>query len=449
MPNIHDTTNFRALDPSLVQDLLAETSGAETPTRGWRALRHRALAWLLGAALVSNIGTWMQNTAQSWFIYETTHSPLYLGLDTFLMLAPLFLLAFPSGTVVDRFDRRRVFAAASSAQIACAAAAAILFLTGGPSVWKLLALSFATGVGQAFANVAYVSLIPRLTPMRDVPQATALNSLQLSLARTVGPFAAGGVLFALGPAACYIANALSFTVLLGVVLWVRERPPEAPTMDAFAKLTRPLQPPARLKLRQAAAQEFRQLRHYLKRRPGLREAYALCFAATFFGGCAPVLLPGHVRTVLGGAAGSYTTLLGLYGLGTALGSLYIAWRPKPLGGGRRALHLTGATGAALLAFAATPTVAAAIPAVAATGAALIALLSQLTTLVQFGLVDEVRGRVMSLFLMVFQSGYALGGLAAGAAAAHVPTTAVMTVCGVALMVAALAGYCLPARLRNA
>ncbi|MFQ3589238.1 MAG: MFS transporter [Chloracidobacterium sp.] len=446
MRNIHDTTNFRALDPSLVRDLLEDLDRDKPPAKNWQALQHRSFAWLLGAALLSNIGTWMQNTAQAWFIYETTRSPLYLGLDTFLMLSPLFLLAFPSGTIVDRFDRRRVFLAASLAQIACTACAAMLFLTGRQTVWALLSLSFVAGIGQAFANVAYVALIPRLVPTRALPQATALNSLQLSLARMVGPLAAGGILLWLGPAACYAANSLSFMVLLVMALRVKERPPEAPTMDAFAKITRPLQPLRELSLWQALAQEVRQLRHYLKRRPGLIEVYALCFVVTFFGGCVPVLLPSHVRGVWNGAAWLYTVLLGLYGLGTVLGSLYIAQRPKPIGGGRRALYLTGVTSASLLAFALMPSPLMGAIAIIAIGGALIALLSQLTALVQFGLVDEVRGRVMSLFLVTFQSGYALGGLAVGAIATRMSTATTILACGVALAVVAVGGRWLDSRL---
>ncbi|OYT69944.1 MAG: hypothetical protein CFK52_12510 [Chloracidobacterium sp. CP2_5A] len=449
MRNIHDTTNFRALDPSLVKDLIQDLEREKSPASRWQVLRHPSFTWLLGAALLSNIGAWMQNAAQAWFIYETTRSSLYLGLDTFLMLSPLFLLAFPSGTVVDRLDRRRVFFVASLAQIACAATAATLFLTGRQAVWMLLSLSFAAGMGQAFANVAYVSLLPRLVPTRDVPQATALNSLQLSLARMAGPVVAGGVLLALGPAACYVANAVSFIVLLAVAMRVKERPAEAPTMNAFAKITRPLQPLRNLTLWQALAQEIRQLRHYLKRRPGLIEAYALCFVATFFGGCIPVLLPSHARGALDGDARLYTLLLGLYGLGTVLGSLYIAQRPKPMGGGQRALYLTGATSAALMLFAIMPSPMTSALAIVAAGATLIALLSQLTALVQFGLVDEVRGRVMSLFLVTFQSGYALGGLAVGAVATQLSTAATMMACGVALLAVALGGQLLRSHLSEA
>jgi MFS family permease len=446
MRNIHDTTNFRALDPELMQDLL-RAQEQDTPAPGsWQVLRHRALAWLLGAALLSNVGTWMQNTAQAWFIYETTRSAWYLGLNAFLMLSPLFLLTFPGGMVVDRFERRRVFLLASLLQILCTAWGTLLFVTGQPKVWWLLALSFGTGIGQAFANVSYVSLLPRLVPTREVPQATALNSLQLSVARMVGPLAAGGVLLMLGPAACYAANCLSFVLLLVVAGRVPEHPPEALAMDAFARITRPLRPLAELSLWQALAQEARQVRHYLKRRPGLVEVYVLCFVATFFGGCVPVLLPSHVREAWNGPAWLYTVLLGLYGLGTVLGSLYIAQRPKPVGGGRRALFLTGATGTALCIFALMPSPHTGALAIVATGGTLIALLSQLTALVQFGLVDEVRGRVMSLFLVTFQGGYALGGLAAGAIASRVSTTITILACGAAVGVAALGGWWLDSHL---
>jgi MFS family permease len=447
MRNIHDTTNFRALDPELMQDLL-RAQEQDTPAPGsWQVLRHRALAWLLGAALLSNVGTWMQNTAQAWFIYETTRSAWYLGLNAFLMLSPLFLLTFPGGMVVDRFERRRVFLLASLLQILCTAWGTLLFVTGQPKVWWLLALSFGTGIGQAFANVAYVSLLPRLVPTREVPQATALNSLQLSVARMVGPLAAGGVLLMLGPAACYAANCLSFVLLLVVAGRVPEHPPEALAMDAFARITRPLRPLGRTQPVAGAG-------------PGSPAGAPLSEAASGARRSLCPVLCGHVLRRLCAGAAAQSRTGSLEWPGVALHRA--AWALRTGNSAWLALHCTASeTGRRRTAGTLSDgcdghrTVHLCPDALAThRGAghrgywrnALIALLSQLTALVQFGLVDEVRGRVMSLFLVTFQGGYALGGLAAGAIASRLSTTITILACGAAVGVAALGGWWLDSHL---
>jgi MFS family permease len=451
MANIHDTTNFRALPPELLSEILEELSDGDEDTsgKGWRALTHFWFRTLLFAAALSNIGNWMQNAAQAWVIYERTHSPFYLGLDAFLMLAPLFLLAFPSGVIVDRFNRKRVFLIASSLQIVCAAVLTTLFVLHIEKVWHLLVLSLLSGIGQAFANVAYVSLIPRLVPTKDLPNATALNSVQLSFARAIGPAFAGLALLWVGPTLCFAVNGFSFMVLMIVTSRVRERRMESPTMSPFAKLALPTKPIEENTFLQTLQLQFRQLRHYLERRPGLREACLLCFATTFLGGCAQTLLPSFTKEAFGGKSTLYTIFLTAYGMGTLIGSIYVAQRPKPIGAGRRVMKLMALTGGALAALALihNPYFGASVAFIL--GGTLIALLSQLTSLVQFGLADEIRGRVMSLFLVSMHGGYALGGFTVGAVAASVSSWPVILICGSLLALIALGVYVLPSRIRTA
>jgi predicted MFS family arabinose efflux permease len=451
MANIHDTTNFRALPPELLSEILEELSSGDEDTsgKGWSSLSYTSFRALLLAAVFSNVGNGMQNAAQAWVVYERTRSTFFLGLDTLLMLAPLFLLAFPSGVIVDRYKRKRVFFIASSLQIVCAAVLTTLFVLHIERIWHLLLLSLISGIGQAFANVAYVSLIPRLVPTKELPNATALNSVQLSLARAIGPALAGLALHWFGPIPCFAINGISFLVLILVTLRIRERRMDSPTMSPFAKLALPTRPVEHDSLVHTLQVQFKQLRHYLERRPGLREACLLCFAATFLGGCVQTLLPSFTREIFGGKSTLYTIFLTAYGFGTLAGSLYIAQRPKPIGAGKRVMRLMALAGVSVasLALVRNPYVGVAIALVI--GGLLIALLSQLTSLVQFGLADEVRGRVMSLFLVAMHGGYAVGGFTVGAVAATLTAPPVILTCGAILALIALGVYVLPSRIRTA
>jgi MFS family permease len=451
MANIHDTTNFRALPPELLSEILEELSDGDEDTsgKGWRALTYVSFRVLLMAAVFSNIGNGMQNAAQAWVIYDRTRSTFLLGLDTLLMLAPLFLLAFPSGVIVDRYNRKRVFFIASSLQIVCAAILTTLFLLHIEKIWHLLVLSLLSGIGQAFANVAYVSLIPRLVPTKDLPNATALNSVQLSLARALGPALAGLILHWFGPTPCFAVNGVSFMVLMFVTTRIRERRLETPTMSPFAKLALPVRQAEQDNLLHTLQVQFKQLRHYLERRPGLREACILCFATTFLGGCVQTLLPSFTREIFGGKSTLYTIFLTAYGFGTLFGSMYIAQRPKPIGAGKRVMKLMALTGLSVAGLALLRNPYAGVAVALLIGGLLIALLSQLTSLVQFGLADEIRGRVMSLFLVAMHGGYAVGGFTVGAVAASLTAPPVILTCGGILALIALGVYLLPSRIRTA
>src|SRR5215471_16418032 len=174
------------------------------------ALTHRnfRLVWL--AALGSTIGTWMQNYAQAWLVFDLTKSNFYLGLDTFLAQLPVLLFMLIGGVVADRQDRRRLLTGSQYVQMFSAFTLTALILAGHVRVWYIFILSFVSGCGQAFGGPAYQSLIPQLVPRRDLPNAIALNSTQFNLSRVLGPTTGGIVLALVGAAGCFAINGASF-----------------------------------------------------------------------------------------------------------------------------------------------------------------------------------------------------------------------------------------------
>ena len=145
----------------------------------------------------------MQRFAQQWLILTLTGSALYLGLDAFVGELPLLLFTLIGGVIADRHDRRHLLMASQALQMACALTLTSLVLFDVVQVRYVLALSFVTGIAQAFGGPAFQSLVPTLVPRATVPNAIALNSIQFNLAQTVGPLIGGVVLATFGMVACF------------------------------------------------------------------------------------------------------------------------------------------------------------------------------------------------------------------------------------------------------
>src|SRR4051794_30940256 len=169
-------------------------------------------------ACTSSIGTWVQITAQNWMVLSLTGSAFFLGLDAFLQQLPIMLFTLVGGVLADRQDRRRTLLASQYLQMATAAILAILVFFDIVKIWHILLLSFATGVAQSFGGPAYQALIPQLVASKDLPNAIAFNSIQVNIARVLGPLVFGGTIAAFAGwgysdqramAACFAVNAVS------------------------------------------------------------------------------------------------------------------------------------------------------------------------------------------------------------------------------------------------
>ena len=164
-------------------------------SRTFRAFRHRDFRLMWIGACASTIGTFVQQFAQSWLIYDLTKNPFYLGLDLFLGQLPIILFSLVGGVFADRMDRRKMLLSSQYIQMTCAFILMVLFLTHAVKVWHILSLSFVVGLGQSFGGPAYSALLPTLVTADDLSNAIALNSIQFNLARVLGP-TLGGVAYA-------------------------------------------------------------------------------------------------------------------------------------------------------------------------------------------------------------------------------------------------------------
>jgi MFS family permease len=378
------------------------------------ALTYRDFRVLWFGAFLSTIGTWMQKVAQNWLVLTITgSSAFYLGLDSFLGELPILLFTVVGGVFADRHDRRQLLLASQYIQMAAAFTLAALVYWDVVQIWHVLGLSLITGLAQAFGGPAYQSLLPSLVGKDHVPNAIAFNSIQFNLARVIGPLFAGAALAALGMVACFGLNGISFLAVIAAILslHVRHVPPVA---------TR--------RLREEFASGFR----YVREHPALLGLSLLGFAATFLGNPVLTFLPLFAQNVLHGDVTQYTHLMSSAGAGAVAGALVVAWRGRFPHMGRTVLLIQAAFGMVLVLFAVTRYFWLNAALLFAAGACMVMVFATLSSLVQLNAPNEMRGRVMSLYMVAFRGGMPLGSLASGWLVTMTSAPTVLTINGLIL-----------------
>src|SRR3954449_62439 len=189
-----------------------------------RAFRHRNFRLYFGGQSISLIGTWIQQIALSWTIYQLTHSSFLLGVVSFAGQLPLFLLTPFAGVLVDRFNRHRILVITQSLALVQAFALAVVVSTGALHVWNLIALNVFAGIILAVDLTARQAFIVDMVGSgHDLPNAVALNAFVINGGRMLGPAIAGLLLTVVSPAVCFYLNAVSYIPVIGALLAMKVR----------------------------------------------------------------------------------------------------------------------------------------------------------------------------------------------------------------------------------
>ena len=360
------------------------------------ALTFRDFRLLWTGALLSSIGTWMQKVAQAWLIVTLTGtaSAFYLGLDSFVGEVPILLFTLIGGVVADRANRRHLLLASQCVQMTTAFTLAALVFADRIHIWQILALSFVTGVAQAFGGPAYQSLIPSLIPKETLPNAIALNSIQFNLARVIGPVIAGAALTAFGMVACFGLNGVSFLFVIAAILalHVTHVPPTSG---------------ARLR------DQLKGGLHYVRNQPQLMVLTLLGFISAFLGLPLLTFLPIITKDVFQQDVALYTRFMTVAGIGAVLGALIVAWVGKHRHMGLMLLVIQALLGIVAIGFALSQTIWLSQLLLFIGGAMLVTCFSMTTSLVQLLAPQDLRGRVVSIYMVAFRGGSPLGGLVSG------------------------------------
>jgi MFS family permease len=379
------------------------------------ALTYRDFRVLWLGAATSSIGTWMQKVAQNWLVLTLagSASAFYLGLDSFLGELPILLFTLVGGVVADRHDRRRLLLTSQYIQMTTAFTLALLVYFDVVRIWHVLVLSATTGFAQAFGGPAYQSLMPLLVEKEHLPNAVALNSIQFNLARVIGPLLAGVALAAFGMVACFGLNGLSFLAVIAALLALHTR--HVPAISG-----------------QRMRDEFKGGLAYVRTHKALINLMVIGFATTFLGYPLLTFLPLVARNVFGGDVTEYTHLMAFAGGGAVIGALIAAWLGKFPHMGRALLIIQLAFGVLIVGFAASRILPLSAMLLFLSAALMVMTTAMTMSLVQLSAPNEMRGRVMSIYMVAFRGGMPLGSLVSGLAANQTSAPAVMAVNGVLL-----------------
>lgn len=370
------------------------------------------------------MGTWMQSVAQGWVVYLLTGSELALGTISFISTFPTLFLMLPAGALADRVSRRQVLLATQTAMMILAFILAILAATGALRVWHIGLLAFGLGIANSFDAPARQSLaVEMVDDRRDLMNAIALNSTIFNLARIVGPAVGGVVLAALGPAWCFGLNGVSFLAVIVALSWMRLPDPH-PT---------PLTKPLMVQIAEGL--------QYIRGHALIRAIIILVAVSTLFGFSYAVLLPVYAADVLRVGETGLGALNAALGVGALIGSLTVAslaqFRRKGL------LLMAGSVlfPLALLFFAFSRSFSLSLGFLALVGFAFVTQNATGNTLIQAIVPDELRGRVMAVYSLMFFGTAPFGSLQAGTLAQVFGPTAGVAV-GAAISLAFAVGVAL-------
>jgi MFS family permease len=381
--------------------------------------------WFVGQ-LVSLFGTWMQTTAQGYLVFQLTNSPSYLGYVAFASGVPTWLFMLYGGVIADRMSRRTLMVITQTAMLVLAFILAMLAFTGRVQPWHIVVLAFLLGIANAFDAPARQAFVLEMVEREDLTNAIALNATMFNAATAVGPAVAGITYAVFGPAWCFALNGLSFIAVIVALLMMRIEPQAAPAR------------------RSSAAGALMEGLRYAVAHPIIRLLIGLVGLISLFGMSFVTLLPAWAVTVLHGDAATLGWLQSGRGLGALVGALYLASLGRIKFKGKLLMIGVLLFPIMLAGFALVHWLPLALLFLVVVGATMILAMNLANSIVQTLVSDELRGRVMGIYSLVFFGFMPIGGLLAGAVADSIgeqPTVILSAV--ILLAVAALVWALLP------
>lgn len=349
--------------------------------------------------LVSFSGTWMHSTAQGWLVYSLTHSPLYLGIVSAAASLPILLFSLLGGAAADRLKKRNILLLTQGLSIFPPLVVGLLTSAGAVNVWHIIALGFMLGTINAFDIPARQSFLVEMVERGNLLNAVALNSAAFNGARMIGPMLAGLIIANLGVAACFYINAASFLAVLFALSSMKTRG-EAGVGSGNVL--------SDIKLGMS----------FIRREPGVRRPMLLVAAFSLFGLPFISQLPVFAEDILGAGAKGLGFLIGASGIGALAAAVTLSFQ----GDVRDKQRLMGAASlafpSALIAFSFSRSYPLSLLLMVAAGLAVVGFLALANSSIQLESPDGLRGRVMSVYTLVFLGmtpiGHSLMGVAADA-----------------------------------
>lgn len=345
--------------------------------------------WFFGA-LISNIGTWMQRTAQDWLVFDhlTDHDAGAMGITLALQLGPQLFLAPWAGLLADRYSRRKLLLLTLVAMALLSTGLGVLVLLGVAELWHVYLFALMLGIVTALDAPVRQTFVSELVTDDYLPNAVALNSASFNVARMIGPAVSGVLTVVVGPGWVFLINTVSFVAML----WALKLIPASSL---------------RIQPRAAAGKgRIREGLRYVRNRPDIQVVLVAIFIVGTFGLNFPLFIAAMVGTQFGMDAGAFGALNSVMAIGSVTGALLAARRGRP----RLRLIFGAAAG-----FGIASALAALAPNAVLFGLALVpcglfalTLITSANGYVQSTTEAVMRGRVMSLYMAIFMGGTPIG-----------------------------------------
>ena len=401
MQPINSDTQEQTLPEAIIEEEQQVSTQVKGLGRTFVALRHRNYRLFFFGQMISYIGTWMQTAAQAWLVLQLTHSALLLGTVSLLQYLPVMIFSLYGGVLADRIPKRTLVLVTQSISLVQSAVMWLLVITGVVQVWHILLLVALLGITNALDSPTRNAFVNEMVGREDLPNAVALNSSLVNMARVLGP-GIGGVLIAwLGVAPLFLLNTLSFiAVLIGLAMIDTRTLYALPSKRADDK-------------KLSAFESLREGLSYSLHMPAILLITSVIGGVALFGITFNVMLPLFATEVFHAGARGYGFTTAAYGLGALFSALWVAW-------GNRKPNIRFLLSAAFvfsileIALALSPLYILAFPLLVGIGFAQIVVTATANTTIQTVAPNHLRGRIISVYLLVYAGALPLGNFLAGA-----------------------------------
>jgi MFS family permease len=384
------------------------------------SLKYRNYRLFFAGQGISLVGTWMQMIALSWLVYHLTNSALLLGLVGFFSQIPSFFLAPFTGVFIDRWNRHRILVITQILSMIQAFALAFLTLTGTINILSIILLSLSLGLINAFdmpARQAFV--IEMVEKKEDLPNAIALNSSLVNVARFIGPAVAGLLVAAVGEGLCFLINGISYIAVIIALLAMKVN-----------RITK------KISIKNIPKEIKEGFRYSFGFAP-IRSILLLLGMASLIGMPYTVLMPIFAKDILHGGANTLGFLMAAAGIGALAGGIYLASRRSVVGLVKILTFATAIFGLGLIVLAFSKNLFFSLSMMLLSGFGMLIQIAASNTLLQTITEDDKRGRVMSFFTMAFMGMSPFGNLIAGAMADKIGAPYTVLISGAVCIIGAI------------
>jgi MFS family permease len=408
--------------------LVVPTQQVKGLLRAFVALRHRNYRLFWTGQMISLIGTWMDRTGQAWLVLEITHSAWQLGVVGALQFLPVLLLSIFGGVFADRWPKRNVLLFTQAAAMIQAAVLWGLVISGHVQLWEIYVLALLLGTTNSLDMPTRQAFVVEMVGREDLPNAVALNSSIFNLARIVGPSIAGLLIAFSGLPTLFLLNSLSFIAVIGSLLMIRnsELRTVLKHLEANGKPTKTWQ-----SLGEGIA--------YIRRTPSVLLIIVLVGVVSLFGLNFNVILPLYATDVLNVGSIGFGLLSSAIGIGALLSALWLAWGNRQPS--IRSLIINILAFCILLTlFAVSHIYLLSLALVLCVGFSQVAFSALANTALQSITPDNLRGRVMSVYMAFFAGSTPIGNLLIGGLAILAGPSIALSICAILALITAIIGW---------